>query len=67
MDKKTLSKKILTQINVNPRLHIKQSDELFFFATNRSKQVFRDLCIKVDTHKMVVLIIEQLKSYFKKL
>lgn len=53
MDEKTLSKKILTQINVNPRLHMKQSEELFFFA--------------VDTHKMVVLIIEHLKSYFKKL
>lgn len=63
MDKKTLSKKILTQINVNPRLHIKQSDELFFFATNKSKQVFRDLCIKVDTHKMVEMIKKRLRSY----
>ena len=63
MDKKTLSKKILTQINVDPRSHIKQSEELFFFASNKSKQVFEDLCIKVDTYRMVEMIREQLKSY----
>ena len=63
MDKKTLSKKILTQINVNPRLHIKHSEELFFFASNKSKQVFRDLCIKVDTYRMVQMIREHLRSY----
>ena len=67
MDKKTLSKKILTQINVNPRSHIKQSEELFFFASNKSKQVFQDLCIKVNTNRMLEMIRKHLRSYFKKL
>ena len=64
MDEKTLSKKILTQINVNPRKWMRNEENGQGFCTStKSWQVFRDLSLKVNTTKMVTMIRERLNSY----
>ena len=64
MNKKTLSKKILTQINVNPRKWMRnEKDGQGFCASTKSWQVLRDLSLKVNTTKIVTMIREHLKSY----
>lgn len=64
MDKKTLSEKILTQINVDTRKWMRnEKGGQGFCASTKSWQVFRDLSLKVNTTKMVTMIRERLNRY----